>query len=168
MHRAIRYQADDKFDEYDARVVTNFDPAEDMTRQEYAADADINTLLRRYGVGVPQKQVVYGEADFSMDLQQAFGAVEAAKRMFDQLPGELKKKYPTWQAVLNAIESRQLALDLRTLDEQESDTRRKRESESPPETRGAREVDQDDRPRAGSRRGGKSRGSQGESDDSDA
>lgn len=84
----------------------------DMTRQEFAAEADINTLLSRYGIGVPRKQVMYGEVDFGMDLQQAFAAIEAAKRMHRQLPDTLIEKYPSWEKLLNGLASGQLRLDL--------------------------------------------------------
>lgn len=93
-----------------------FDPkdpsAKDMTRQEHALEADINYLVDRYTPGAPMRQITYGEADFTMDLQQAFGAIALARHMHSRLPRELLEQYPTWQSLLNAVESGQFRSDL--------------------------------------------------------
>jgi hypothetical protein len=55
-------------------VWTKFDPKEDVARQEFRADCDIQTLLARHGAFQPLRPAVYGEVDFDVsysDLAQA-------------------------------------------------------------------------------------------------
>lgn len=119
MHPAIRTQADDLGQEYSMDTALDFSESIDMARQEFKNDADINVLLGRFGVNTPQRQTTYGEVDFGMDLQQAIGAIDAARRMHRKLPLSLRERYPTWQSVLNGLNDGTLRLDL----EEESDTR---------------------------------------------
>lgn len=63
-------------------VWTIFDPKEDVARQEFKADCDLLTLLKRYGALHPARSVVYGgDVDFDVqysDIVQAQSAVEHA------------------------------------------------------------------------------------------
>lgn len=120
MHRPIRKQTDDLFEEYSASTVINCTAEEDKTRQEFAAETNINLTLARFGVGAqPQRQTTFGEVDYGLDLQQAFASVDAARRVHAKIPDSMREKYPTWQALLNGMASGQLARDL------ESDAARK-------------------------------------------
>lgn len=112
MHRAIRTQADDLGDEYSELTSVDFTDSRDMARQEFKADADINLLLARYGVGTPQRLPVFGEVDFTLDLQKAFEAIGEAKLMHARLPENLRAKYRDWASLLNALDSGALQLDL--------------------------------------------------------
>lgn len=47
---------------------TKFNPKEDVARQEFKADCDIQTLLTRYGAFAPARPVSYG-ADVDYDVQ---------------------------------------------------------------------------------------------------
>lgn len=116
MKPAIRTQVDEEQDFYSLAAGIHFTGPEsrDVARQEFKEEADVNQILARYGVNAPQRQAVFGETDFTLDLQQAFGAIDAAKSAHHKLPPNLKEKYPTWQSVLNAIESGQLRIDLRS------------------------------------------------------
>lgn len=109
---AVRTQIDEQQDVWSLATGLACDPKEDLTRQEFKNEVDVNQILARYGVNTPMRQPIYGEVDFDMDLHQAFTAVSAAKRAFDRLPASLKERYPTWQAVLNGLESGQFRIDL--------------------------------------------------------
>lgn len=122
MQRPIRSQTDGLGDQASKEAET-INHGRDRARQEFKADADINTLLRRYGVGVTQKLPVFGEVDFTVDLQQAMAAISEAKLMHARLPENLRTKYRDWSSLLNALESGALVLDL---------TPRKEEPETAP------------------------------------
>lgn len=104
MHPAIRTQADGAQEEYSEMAVIDCADSMDMARQEYKDEADVNVILARFGIHAPQKQTTFGEVDYTIDLQTAFGAIEAAKQAHARLPEDLRKDYPTWQTLLNAIE----------------------------------------------------------------
>lgn len=107
MHPAIRTQSDELQDIVSAE--TTLDASDrpenrDMARQEFKADADINTLLMRFGVMPPQKEVYFGDVDYSIDLQQALSAVKQARDAWRRMPAEVKADFPTWQSLLNGLE----------------------------------------------------------------
>lgn len=110
--KAVRTQYDDKQPDFSDAAALDFTGEKDYARQEFKDDADVNILLKRFGVGVPLKQVNYGEQDFNIDLQQALTAVNIAREAYKSLPEGLKAKYPTWQKLLNHIESGNLKIDL--------------------------------------------------------
>lgn len=107
MHPSIYSQADDPSDRdkvsQDSGIT--FDPSEDTTRQEFAEEADINVLLKRYGVGAFSGQTpVYGEVDFSEDLTLARIALNDARAAIEQLPDEVLRAHGgvdgAWRAFL--------------------------------------------------------------------
>lgn len=77
-------------------------PDEDMARQEFKQEADINFLLRKYGV-VPQRPVSYGEVDFDLDFQQARLAMREVSEGYARLSPEVRERYPSLEALLAAI-----------------------------------------------------------------
>lgn len=111
MERAHRTQHDDLQDKISDASGIDCSTEPDTTRQEFKDEADTNVLLKRFGVGIPLKPVVYGETHFDIDLQQALEAVNQARTAYRGLPPELKRIYPSWQTLLNAIESGALILD---------------------------------------------------------
>lgn len=114
MHPAIRSQADNLGDVYDEESKIFFDPSTDRARQEFAADADINEMFRKFGVfGDPRKPLTFGEVDYTIDLQQALGAIEEAKRVYARMPANVKEKYGSWQAMINAAAAGELELELK-------------------------------------------------------
>lgn len=109
-----RTQHDGKQNEYSLMTALHFDKSEDKTRQEDAADTDLNTMLRKFGINIPTRQVTYGEHDFNVDLQAAITSINQAREMHEKLPANLREKYPTWQHVLSSIESGELVIDFRS------------------------------------------------------
>lgn len=110
-----------------AALVTSADDDEFAARQEDKDETDINVMLRRFGVdGVlrSQRPATYGEVDYNIDLQGALHAVQDARTMFDRLPPELKRKYGTWQNVLNAAETGELQQDVQNGKELDKAARR--------------------------------------------
>lgn len=82
------------------------DPAEDKARQEFAADVDVNRIVRKYGVGLAfGAQPRYGEQDFDTDLLQL---KMGARRLVEALrtaPAGLAEKYASEAAVLQGLSS---------------------------------------------------------------
>lgn len=105
MHPAIRFQHDylDGLEELSASSGVRCTADEDRARQEYAKDADINILLKRFGVNLPVRNPEYGEVDFDLDLQGAYRAVADAREGFSKLPAHLREKYGSWEALFSAI-----------------------------------------------------------------
>lgn len=100
---AERTQIDGQGDEYSE--LTGIDTGQDsLTRQEFKADADINTILSRFGLmNIPTAQGAFGEYDFDIDLQQGLSLVQRAVRAHSRLTAALQEKYPTWQDLLYAL-----------------------------------------------------------------
>lgn len=118
MEPAIKTQVMDK----DTRLINSLasskifdetDPeSRSVTRQEFALEADINYLVDRFTPGSPQRPYTYGETDYTMDLQGAFTAIQVARHMHSRLPPDLRKEYPTWQSLLNAVETGEFKAEL--------------------------------------------------------
>lgn len=113
---AVRTQADGRQEEFSDLAATDVG-TDSYTRQEFKDEADLNILLARFGVNTPIRTGgQYGqEIDYNLDLQQAFAAIEAARRANLAVPPELQTKYPTWREVLNAAETGEYAHDLQNL-----------------------------------------------------
>lgn len=111
MHPAIRTQIDTMQDAWSNETAIHFEGTVDRARPEFKDDADINVILGRFGAHAPQKQMVFGnEVDYNLDLQQALTAIEDAKTAHRDLPTNLKERYPTWQSLLNALDSGNLTM----------------------------------------------------------
>lgn len=108
---AQRRQSDGRQDEFSDAGALDTSHMKSLARQEFKDETDVNVLLRKYGVHVPQRQTHFGAIDTDVDLQQAIDAVHQAKSAWDQLPENLKERYGTWQALFNAVESGQLRID---------------------------------------------------------
>lgn len=108
-----RTQIDDKGDEYSLLAATYADDKM-ITRQEYKDEADINLLLKRFGV-IPGPQGTYGEVDYTLDLQTALAALASANKANFDVPTELRDKYRGWRDVLNATETGEYQRDLADL-----------------------------------------------------
>lgn len=79
-------------------------PADSPTaaRQEFAADADINQVLRRLGALPPVPQG--GVFDFDVTLQQSLHAAKESEAAFAELPKEIRDRYGNWAGVLSAVD----------------------------------------------------------------
>lgn len=88
--------------------------AESPTRQELKDDADINVMIKRFG-GIPDtgRRIQFGEQmSFDLDLMTAFEALANAKSSFDDLPAELRAKYPTITRLMEAVERGEVSLGM--------------------------------------------------------
>lgn len=110
MHKAIRSQADDLQNEYSASTASDPTDWDDVARQEFKVEADVNEMLKRFGVVSNQRPIESGEIDYTIDLQQAIAAVTEAKAVWQRMPAEIKADFPTWQALLNAANTGDLKL----------------------------------------------------------
>lgn len=111
--RAFRHQADQRGDEISAATGTDYSNAKDMTRQEYAADADINNLATKFNLDELRKPINWGgEVDTTIDLQQSLTAITESKQAYNRLHPDIRDKYPTWQLFLEGMDSGKLADDL--------------------------------------------------------
>lgn len=115
--RPIRTHLDDRQEEFSQLAAIDFTGTNSLVRPEFADEADINKLLRRYGVDQQLRPITYGkEYDESIDLQMAFAAIKAAEDI--NVPEELRPKYNHWSKVLEAAESGEYQYDLQQLHEQ--------------------------------------------------
>ena len=76
---------------------------EDMTRQEFRDEADVNKLMMRHGL-VP-RPVQYGEWDFDQDLTSSVQTRQAVSEAYAVLPQEVRAKFPDMGSVWAAIAS---------------------------------------------------------------
>lgn len=89
------------------KVGLKCDPKEDRARQEFKADADVSTILSRFGAGATfgAPRGSSGEVDFDLDLQTAYRVVEESRQAWLRLPLEVRQKYRGWQELQAAVES---------------------------------------------------------------
>lgn len=82
----------------------------DTARQEFRDEADINYMLSRFGITQPRGAPTYGEWDDSIDLQSAIESVREARAGYRTLPEELRRKFPSMEDFLRAIDNGSLVL----------------------------------------------------------
>lgn len=90
----------------DAKNDTN----KDMTRQDGKDEADINHMLSRFGITQPRGAPTYGEWDDSIDLMSALNSIDEARTGYDKLPEELRRKFPSMEAMLTAVNNGSLVI----------------------------------------------------------
>lgn len=112
---AERTQDDNLQDQYSQLTGLDFTGTESLTRQEFKDEADLNILLARYGVAQVRPMEYGKDVDYSLDLQSALNALDAASAAQFDVPPELRDKYPTWRHVLNGAESGEYQQDLLNL-----------------------------------------------------
>lgn len=70
---------------------------ESMTQQQFAEEADINTIVRRFGLTgeLPDdfRPPAYGDFTDVMDYQTSLNAVRAADAAFMQMPADLRARF---------------------------------------------------------------------------
>lgn len=111
----LRTQADNRGDEL-SKATRTICTNEAQARQEFRAECDIRTILKRFGVPVSTKAAEYGVQDDRITLQSALNALHEAQGLMQAVPEELRYKYPTWRHVLQATESGDYQKDLDALD----------------------------------------------------
>lgn len=106
MQKAIRSQADDDQDIWSANTGIDCSDAEDMARQEFKEETDINNILRRFGLnGFLNNDGRYTDTDYTIDLQSALTTISDARQTFEDLPANIREKYPTMPKLVNALEN---------------------------------------------------------------
>lgn len=115
MHPPIMNQAN--FQTLSPNPVVDCSTQPDMARQEFKDEADINVLLRKFGVRVLERstQPIMQDIDFTLDLQGAYDAREQVQQVHSQLPEEVRNLYPTWADLLNAIERGEIEINSKDL-----------------------------------------------------
>lgn len=85
------------------RFLLTCDHTKDKTRQEFKAESDVNTILKRHGALPPMREVTYGEVDYDLNLQAGLNAMERARQAWGNLPLEIRQKYNNWDKVALAL-----------------------------------------------------------------
>jgi len=78
-----------------------FDESEDMTRQEFKKDCDVNHILAQHGY-VP-RPVLYGEVDFNADLTQQMQSRSVFQAWYDTAPVSVREAYPDLGSFMAAV-----------------------------------------------------------------
>lgn len=106
-----------------AREETDITPTgESLTLQGPAEDADLNNVLKRFGIHdnailpVTHDPRYYGNVDDTMDLRTAIEAVHEAERTFALLPAKIRRRFGESPAQLHDFvmdpDNRQEAIEL--------------------------------------------------------
>ncbi|WNK12490.1 MAG: internal scaffolding protein [Microvirus sp.] len=70
---------------------------ENMTQQQFRDEADINTIVRRFGLTgelpADQRAPIFGDFTNVTDFQTAMNAVRKAQEGFDDLPANLRARF---------------------------------------------------------------------------
>lgn len=107
MQGPVRSQTDGKQDDYSANAAIEFHDKH-LTRQEHEPEQNINTILDKFGVNafarMPDKTPIFTETDYGHDLQDAYQNLQQIRTAHSNLPDDIRKDYPTWQALLIGIE----------------------------------------------------------------
>lgn len=94
-----RHQYDDDRDEYERLGTDVLCRDESLTQQHFAQDADINVLVRRFGItdgAVPPAVMdprYFGDFSDAVDFRTALDRTRDAVERFDALPAELRKRF---------------------------------------------------------------------------
>ena len=110
MQPAERTQTDGFGDHYSEATAIHFNPDDDMCRQEFRDECDINVILSRVGAG-DLRPVRFGEAiDADYDLLLAFDAIRNAEASYAELPQDLRSRYKDVSALVDALDRGELTL----------------------------------------------------------
>lgn len=111
---AIRTQVDGLDEEYSLHTGIDCGNREDMARQEFKDDTDVNKILGRYGVNADMRPLQFGNVNYDLDLQQALEAIIAANEAMASLPDTLRERYPSWESLSKGLRDGTLKRDLET------------------------------------------------------
>lgn len=80
-----------------ALVIPDDPEKEDLTKQEFKEETDINVLLRRFAITgkLPEnvRMPVYGDFEQIDDFHTAANAIATAREAFDQMPAEIRDRF---------------------------------------------------------------------------
>lgn len=74
---------------------------EDMTRQEFKDEVNVNVVVSRHGLMA--RPVHYGEWNFDQDLTGSMQATREVDAAYERLPKEVRVQYPDMASVVRAI-----------------------------------------------------------------
>lgn len=78
-------------------VALDCSESEDLAKQEFKAESDINEVLRRFNVTgqLPQnvRKPEYGDFTGIGDFQQALAAIEQARDSFMEMPADIRRRF---------------------------------------------------------------------------
>lgn len=103
-YEGLRQQSDNH-DEITRLTGLSCPPEENLTRQEFKDEADINNIVARfYPFAPPMARVPqYGEQDMSLDLHQAMLGIQAAREAYADVPPALRAQFPTYADFVRAV-----------------------------------------------------------------
>ena len=81
----------------------SFDESEDMTRQEFKDECDVNHILRQHGYMV--RPVQYGEHNYDEDLTVQMQSRSVFQLWYDSAPSDVREAYPDLGSFLAAFGS---------------------------------------------------------------
>jgi hypothetical protein len=81
----------------------SFDESEDMTRQEFKEECDVNHILRQHGYTL--RPVRYGEHDFDADLTSKMQSRSVFQAFYEAAPDVVRDKYPDLGSFMAAFGS---------------------------------------------------------------
>lgn len=87
----------------EVRCVVECLEEEDMTRQEFKDECDVNHILRQHGYMV--RPVQYGEHNFDDDLTAQMQSRSVFQLWYDSAPADVRELYPNLAAFLAAFGS---------------------------------------------------------------
>lgn len=158
----FRTQNDGKNEQVSDQTGTDCSDDPGLTRQEFAADADINNIMKKFeatGQLPPNTRPGQSTAhiDYDIGLQEALMAAQNAKELYATMPEELLRRYPTFQGFIRALDSGEIKIYPKETPQPEGNTNEGtdrntslRDDPRPqgaereggrPEDRGAREAD---------------------------
>lgn len=117
-----RHQYDEERDEAEGDIAITYFDDPSLTQQHFAKDADINEIMRRFGVKdgslLPayDKSVMdpryFGDFSDAFDFREAWDNVRDAEHRFMQLPADLRNRFAN-----DPVQLYQWVSDPRNLDE---------------------------------------------------
>lgn len=88
---------------------TDCSTMESMTREEFAEDTKVDTILRRYGVIPPsQRELQFADVDYDVDFLRGINASREAADAWSKIPAEVRAHYRDWMGLVNAMERGEL------------------------------------------------------------
>lgn len=94
-----RQQYDDEADAIERAITDIVNDEPSMTEQHHAADADLNTIVARFGIGdgaIPPAAMdprYFGDFTDAVDLKTSLDRVREAEERFAALPVEIRRRF---------------------------------------------------------------------------
>lgn len=118
MKATFRHQYDEQRDAEESAKTTLTDFGPSLTEMHHAEDADINVLVKRFGItdgAIPPAALdpkYYGDFTDAVDFRTALDRTRDAEQRFRELPADLRKRFNNDPAELYAFVSDERNTDL--------------------------------------------------------